>query len=245
MKPHPQPPDTELLPEFRSAKAARILDSATTLLLNRGFKGLTIADVAQKAYVGKGTVYLYWPTKEDLLIGLIAREFLSSTDELIERLTSDPDCARPSRFCPAMVATARSRPLMTALHDNNDDVLGLLTTHPRAAAIDAAIGPRAMMRVALPAWRANGIVRADWDVEEQAAALLALTAGIMLSLARPTFDQGVDPLKVFASALTALLGEREVGAEHVRAAAADLIEFFRRGRTAIIETIQSSDTLGT
>ncbi|TGD85599.1 TetR/AcrR family transcriptional regulator [Mycolicibacterium sp. CH28] len=245
MKPKTESPpaaNPPALPESHSPKAARILASATELLLNRGFKGLTIADVAHKAYVGKGTVYLYWPTKEDLLIGLIGRDFLSTTDELIARLVADPDVARPSRFCPVMVSTARSRPLMTALHDHNDDVLGLLTTHPRAAALDAAIGPRATMRVALPSWRAHGMVRTDWDPEEQAMALTALTGGIMMSLVRPALSEGVDTLRVFAAAVTALLGENEVGEDQVRAAAADLIDFFRQGRSAIIETISSADT---
>ncbi|MGY4711221.1 TetR/AcrR family transcriptional regulator [Mycolicibacterium sp. CBM1] len=229
--------DAAVLPESHSPKAARILESATTLLLNRGFKGLTIADVAQRAYVGKGTVYLYWPTKEDLLIGLIGRDFLSTADELIERLTADPGAARPSRFCPLMLGTARSRPLMTALHDHNDDILGLLTTHPRAAELDAAVGPRPMLHVALPSWRAHGMVRTDWDPDEQAVALMALTGGIMMALGRPTVTAGVDVFRVFAAGVTALLGEKDVGEDHVRAVAGDLIEFFRQGRSTILKAI--------
>ncbi|AQT78980.1 hypothetical protein B1R94_06420 [Mycolicibacterium litorale] len=234
-------PDRGVLPEAHSTKAARILESAMALLVNRGFKGLTIADVAQKAYVGKGTVYLYWPTKEDLLIGLIGREFLTATDELTARLVADPDLARPSQFCPALISTARRRPLMTALHDHNDDVLGLLTTHPRAVALDAAIGPRTMMRAALPSWRNHGMVRTDWDVDEQAAALVALTHGTMMAISRPAMSDSVDPLKVFAAALTALLGETEVSDDRVRAAAHELVDFFHQRRTAIIRTIRSSD----
>ena len=53
-------------PEQQSTKAARLLASAGELLLSRGARGFTVADVAKRAHVGKGTVYLYWPTKEDL-----------------------------------------------------------------------------------------------------------------------------------------------------------------------------------
>ena len=64
-----------------------MLAAASELLVGRGARGFTVADVAQRAHVGKGTVYLYWPTKEDLLIGLIGRGFLSLVDDLIDRLT--------------------------------------------------------------------------------------------------------------------------------------------------------------
>jgi hypothetical protein len=44
---------------------------ARELVLKRGVKGLTIAEIAEKAHVGKGTAYLYWKTKEDLLLAVI------------------------------------------------------------------------------------------------------------------------------------------------------------------------------
>lgn len=59
------------LPEDQSVKAARLLRAADELLVSRGARGFTVADVAKRAHVSKGTVYLYWPTKEDLLIGLV------------------------------------------------------------------------------------------------------------------------------------------------------------------------------
>jgi AcrR family transcriptional regulator len=40
-------------------------------VLKRGVKGLTIAEIAEKVHVGKGTAYLYWKTKEDLLLAVI------------------------------------------------------------------------------------------------------------------------------------------------------------------------------
>jgi AcrR family transcriptional regulator len=83
------------LPERHSTRAARLLAAAGDLLIGRGAKGFTVADVAARAHVGKGTVYLYWPTKEDLLIGLIGRAFLRLLDDLIEQLSADPGLARP------------------------------------------------------------------------------------------------------------------------------------------------------
>ena len=128
------------LPEQHSAKAARLLEAAGDLLIGRGAKGFTVADVAQRAHVGKGTVYLYWPTKEDLLVGLIGRAFLSLIDDLILTLTDQPDLARPSRFCPLMLNIATSKPLVAALQRHDDDLLGVPTRRPRTIALNKKQG---------------------------------------------------------------------------------------------------------
>ncbi len=49
-------------------KRAHILDAAITVFAKKGFSGSTISDVAKKAGVACGTVYLYFKNKDDLLI---------------------------------------------------------------------------------------------------------------------------------------------------------------------------------
>lgn len=63
--------------EHRSRKAARVLDSTRELVLDHGIRKLTVAEIAKAAGVGKGTVHLYWPSKEDRIVGLFAREVLT------------------------------------------------------------------------------------------------------------------------------------------------------------------------
>ncbi|AQA03216.1 hypothetical protein BVC93_13200 [Mycobacterium sp. MS1601] len=227
----------EVLPEIHSEKAARILAAARSLLLSRGVKGLTVAEVAQKAYVGKGTLYLFWETKEDLIIGLVAREILSTTGELIDHLDSDPALASPDRFCPTMVATARGRPLMAALADRDEAVLGLLATHPRAAALDAALGPGAILRGVLPVWRGAGIVGGDWDIEDQTVALNALAEGIMMTLTRPVVGSDADPLQVLGRAVAILLGVKNVDDKQLTATAAAIIDLLNDGRNTVLTSI--------
>ena len=57
-------------------KAERILAVTRDLLLKRGVRGMTVAELAERAHVGKGTVYLYWDTKEELFFSVLARDFL-------------------------------------------------------------------------------------------------------------------------------------------------------------------------
>ena len=49
-----------------AAKHARILQAAVELFTERDFHQVLMDDVAERAAVGKGTVYRYFPTKEEL-----------------------------------------------------------------------------------------------------------------------------------------------------------------------------------
>ncbi|WUJ71389.1 TetR/AcrR family transcriptional regulator [Kribbella soli] len=59
---------------------ARISDVATQLFLERGFDGVTVAEVAREAGVSSVTVFKHFPRKEDLL--------LDRTDDAVEVLHS-------------------------------------------------------------------------------------------------------------------------------------------------------------
>ena len=230
------------LPEQHSTKAARLLAAAGELLIGRGAQGFTVADVAQRAHVGKGTVYLYWPTKEDLLIGLIGRNFLSLVADLIQKLSDHPDLARPSRFCPTMLSIATRQPLIAALQRHDEDLLGLLTDHPRSIALHDALGPNAVLHAVLPIWRRNGMARNDWELADQAFALHALIAGFAMSLIGPAPAQMTadDPLGVLSSSVTALLGPERASQKQIRSAATDVIEFLRAGEAAALRVIDTA-----
>ena len=61
----------------RSERAERsILETTALLLEERGFVDLTIEDVAQRAGVGKATIYRRWPTKGMLAFDAFQKEFL-------------------------------------------------------------------------------------------------------------------------------------------------------------------------
>lgn len=50
-----------------------ILDAAWDLLLKHGYKGMTIDELANAVNVAKGTVYLYFESKEDVALSVIER----------------------------------------------------------------------------------------------------------------------------------------------------------------------------
>lgn len=59
----------------KEARPRELLDAALALFVEKGFSGSTAEDIAARAGVSKGTLYLYFASKEDLLKGLIAEGF--------------------------------------------------------------------------------------------------------------------------------------------------------------------------
>ncbi|SEF04350.1 DNA-binding transcriptional regulator, AcrR family [Streptomyces sp. 3213] len=229
--------------EHDFSRAARILAAARELVLKRGVKGLTIAEIAQRAHVGKGTAYLYWDTKEDLVFELFARDFLAGVEQEIDTLTADPDLARPRRLCPRLVHTALDRPFVRALQTGDADLLGVLTHHPRSRELLDMLGPAALTETVLPVWRRNRLARTDWPLEEQGYVLHALVIGFLEVATRAQVLPGVtvdDPDQVMAAAVTALLGPEEASPTQVRAAAAEGRQLLRERRETLLTLITTN-----
>jgi AcrR family transcriptional regulator len=55
-----------------------ILDAADRLLARYGYKKMTVEDLAQEVGIGKGSVYLHFPSKEEVV--------LSHVDRIVDRL---------------------------------------------------------------------------------------------------------------------------------------------------------------
>jgi len=55
------------------SKRDAILDAATQVFAEKGFFGAQVADVARRAGVAAGTVYLYFKGKDDLLVSIFER----------------------------------------------------------------------------------------------------------------------------------------------------------------------------
>lgn len=64
----------------KGARPQELLDAALTLFVEKGFAATRIEEVADSAGVSKGTLYLYYSSKEELLKAVI-REYLSNQIE--------------------------------------------------------------------------------------------------------------------------------------------------------------------
>jgi TetR/AcrR family fatty acid metabolism transcriptional regulator len=68
-------------PSGRGDKRDRILAAATHVFARRGFFGAQVADIAREAGVAAGTVYLYFRSKDDLLISIFEKTMASAIEE--------------------------------------------------------------------------------------------------------------------------------------------------------------------
>jgi TetR/AcrR family transcriptional repressor of nem operon len=80
--------------ESPDVRRDQILDAAERVLLERGLAATTVADVAEAAGIAKGTVYLYYQSKNDLLAGLRARHVEGFSDRLT-RILDQPGRRKP------------------------------------------------------------------------------------------------------------------------------------------------------
>jgi AcrR family transcriptional regulator len=73
------------------ARRNQILDAAATVFAEKGFHPTTTKEIAEMAGVSEGTIYNYFTSKSDLLIGLMTRlaEVESLNEELVDALQGD------------------------------------------------------------------------------------------------------------------------------------------------------------
>lgn len=69
-------PDTPRNRRRKHARPAEILDAALEEFSERGFAATRLDDVAARAGISKGTLYLYFPTKEDLFKEMVRHTVL-------------------------------------------------------------------------------------------------------------------------------------------------------------------------
>jgi AcrR family transcriptional regulator len=85
MEPKDKPPIPGGLRERnKREKLARIIAAARDAFGRNGYERTTLREVAEAAEIGTGTLFLYAPTKEDLLVLVFKRELEPVVDESFE-----------------------------------------------------------------------------------------------------------------------------------------------------------------
>jgi AcrR family transcriptional regulator len=74
-----------------SAKRRQILEGARQVFLARGFDGASMGEIAKVAGVSKGTLYVYFDSKESLFAALTTEEKQGLAEVLFKLDANDPD----------------------------------------------------------------------------------------------------------------------------------------------------------
>lgn len=115
---------TDLVPATRD----RILEGALLAMGRVGMRRLTMSDVSERAGLSRGTVYRYFPSKEDLLAVLAEYERDRFADGLRKALADVPDDElRLDKVAEYILNYLRQHPALTLLIDTEPAfVLGFL-----------------------------------------------------------------------------------------------------------------------
>ncbi len=70
----------------RTTNPDDILDAAAEFFDSKPFHEVRLDDIAAKAQIGKGTIYLYWSSKEEVYLAIIRRGFAAVLDQLDREL---------------------------------------------------------------------------------------------------------------------------------------------------------------
>ncbi|MCX6007143.1 MAG: TetR/AcrR family transcriptional regulator [Chloroflexi bacterium] len=100
------------------ARQMQIMDAALSVFSSKGFGESTVADIAEEAGIGVGTIYNYYKDKRDLLISLVVQNLIS--EDLVKILGDIP-----SRSNEALIQSLLEERLAFGL-DNVQKILFLI-----------------------------------------------------------------------------------------------------------------------
>ncbi len=181
-------------PKFRRRKAdrpAEIVQAALAVFAEKGFAAAKLEDIARRAGVSKGAIYLYFETKEDIFRAVVGQAIA------------------PNVVAVKAMAAAHPGPLADLLRGVTGHIAGIVTHTPLGGVLKMVVGEA----------RNFPEIARVWHDELVSQALGTLTAAIAAAQARGEVKPG-DPriyaLQLIAPLLVAVLWRETfvpVGAE--------------------------------
>src|SRR5688500_4124366 len=145
----------------RTDKREAILRAATDIFAERGFFNAQVADVARAAGVAAGTVYLYFRSKDDLLIQLFERTMREAFAEVRAKAAEVRDPAERLRLL--------ARPHLARLGPHRQLALGVQVELRPSVKLMDRLSPSLLrdylgqIRSAFADGQAAGLFRADFN----------------------------------------------------------------------------------
>ena len=106
--------------EEKSFRRQQILDAASALFAEVGYEGFSVALLASKAGIVKGTLYLYFKTREEVFLALYDQSLNRWSEKFIQRL---PESLEDRAFCELIYETAFGDPLYVPLQARLEKVI--------------------------------------------------------------------------------------------------------------------------
>jgi AcrR family transcriptional regulator len=111
---HQQPKQRARSDQDKVARREQLLAVAAELWAEKNFASITMFEVATRAQLAKGTTYLYFQTKEELLLALLERELQAWFLELGTKLSTKKSFT-PKEFAQLMTKSLAQRQALMRL----------------------------------------------------------------------------------------------------------------------------------
>ena len=105
-------------------RPGRILTAAAQLIAHHGYDKVTVSDIAHRAGISKGAIYLHWSSKEKLFEALLIHEMKRLIDDLLKRVEADPKGGTIARMYLHALLALQDNAVMRALYTRDSRVLG-------------------------------------------------------------------------------------------------------------------------
>jgi AcrR family transcriptional regulator len=159
----------------------QILEAARTVFAEHGFEAARMDDIAQQSGLAKGTLYLYYKNKDDLIVGLLTKLF----SELLAHLQTLVEAEPMETVTERLTTYART---LTTTMQHDASILGIAYEFYAVAARQPETRRLlqnyfASYRAAFRALFEQGIERgefAPFDTDQAAIILIALFEGLTL-----------------------------------------------------------------
>jgi TetR/AcrR family transcriptional regulator, fatty acid metabolism regulator protein len=80
-----------------SDKPQQIIEAAVRVFARKGYYNSRVSDIAREAGIAAGTIYLYFKTKDDILVTLFRDKMAEFVDALRKAIANEPDAASKVR----------------------------------------------------------------------------------------------------------------------------------------------------
>lgn len=192
----------------REEKQQLIAGAALEVFARRGFAAATIEEIARAAGLGKGTVYQYFQSKDDLFFAVF-HSFVGQLRRQARGLAAGPESS----------AAARLRTILVGLMDIDEDSRRLFSLTFEFWAVSASGTPALRARVAslfrdtyaelgvmVAETIRDGVARGEFDPAIDVGALTAVLIGSMDGLwLQAWFDPTINPARMAARFLDVVL----------------------------------------
>ncbi len=142
-----------------------IIDAAERLFFSRGFDNVSMDDIAKEVELGKGTLYLYFKSKDSLFFAIVARKHREFVELLKERLKDQVTGGQKLRtIIRCYVDFAKKNPKYNDMACTFGPVIwSRMNSEDEKALAENSINYNALLFDAVRGGREDGTIRSDLD----------------------------------------------------------------------------------